>query len=153
MDTLSPSQIVTPFGKINIWREPDGSKKVRVYILVERPFEGAKSGIAIDGSASLRPAYGYSSNLLNLFSANKGGPNIVSSETQKICAYLARYLDVDSKTTAIYWAAKSGKNGIEVIGDLTETQANVFDFNGPQKFGSQTKLTPALNYFVERYKD
>jgi len=153
METLDSSQVVTPFGKINFWREPDGSKKVRAYIVIERPFEGAKSGIAIDGSASLRPAYGYSTKLLDLFSTSKGNPNLVSSEAKKICAYLAKHLDVEGTTKAIYWATNTGKDGLEVIGDLTESQAGSFDFKGPQKFGSKTRLTPALKYFVELYKD
>ena len=151
MDTLAPSQVVYPFGKINIWRQADGQKKVRAYIIVERPFEGAKTGVAIDGSASLRTSYGYPSGFWGMFSNDAKNPNVVSTEAQKACSYLARTLDVDSKTSAIYWATGTGKDGVEVIGDFTEAQAVAFDFKGPQKFGTRTKLTPALKYFAERY--
>jgi hypothetical protein len=152
METLAPSQVIYPFGKINIWRQTDGSKKVRAYIIVERPFEGAKTGIAIDGSASLRPSYGYPGGLFGVFSNKTSGQNLVSTQAQKMAAYLARTLDVDSTTSSIYWATGSGQDGIEPIGDFNETQASLYDFKGPQRFGARTRLTPALKYFVQRFK-
>jgi len=153
METLPSSQIVYPFGKINIWHQADGKKKVRAYIIVERPFEGAKTGVAIDGSASLRSAYGYPGGLRGLFSNNLDSPNIVCMETQKVCAYLAHSLDVDGTTSAIYWGSGKGDEGIEIIGDLSERQAVTYDFKGPKKFGARTMLTPAMKYFIERFRD
>ncbi len=108
METLSSSQVIAPFGKINIWRQPDNSKKVRAYILVERPFEGAKTGVAIDGSASMRSVYGFVTGWTGLLSSKRVGTNLVTPEARKMCAYLARSLDVDSKTAAIYWGTGSG---------------------------------------------
>ena len=148
METLASSLVVMPFGKVNFWKQPDGSKKVRAYILVERPVEGAKTGVAVDGSASLRPAYGY--NLILPFVRNN--PNIVSEQAQKVCSYLANRLDVDGKTDVVYWATGSNRDGLEIVGELTETQSKSFDFSGPKNFGAKTKLTPALKYFTEKYK-
>lgn len=153
METLSPNLVVTPYGKINLWRQTDGSKKVRAYVIIERPFEGAKAGLAIDGSGSMRPAYGYATSLMSIFSSRPSNPNLVAVEAKKICTYLASHLDVDGQTTAIYWATDSGKDGVEIIGDLTEAQALKQNFNGPKKFGVQTRLAPALHYFAERYHD
>ena len=152
METLAPSQVIAPFGKINVWRQADGSKKIRAYILVERPFEGAKAGVAIDGSASMRQAYGFPAGLAGLFSNKRSGPNLVTPEARKMCAYLAKSLDVDGQTAVIYWGTGAGSRGTEIIGDLTEAQANSFDFVGPKQFGGgATALLPALRYFVDRF--
>lgn len=153
MDTLPSSNVVMPFGKINIWNQSDGSKKVRAYILVERPFEGAKTGIAIDGSASLRPAYGYIKGWLDLILPFlRINPNIVEEQARKISGYLAKSVDVDGKTDVIYWATNSGKDGIETVGEISEAQCAKYSFNKPGRFGTQTRLTPALKYFTDKYK-
>jgi hypothetical protein len=152
METLASSLIVYPFGKINLWDQSDGSRKVRAYIVVERPFEGAKTGVAIDGSASMQSAYGYKADLWGMFFPSRKGTNIVSKEAQRVCVYLAKHLDVDSHTTAIYWATGNNREGIDVIGNLDGTQAQSHDFKGPQKFGHTTNLTPALKYFTDLNK-
>lgn len=153
MDTLHSSQVVMPFGKINIWNQPDGSKRVRAYILVERPFEGAKTGIAIDGSASLRPAYGYIKGWLDLFFPFlRLKPNIVEEQARKISTYLAKSVDVDGKVDAVYWSTSSNRDGIEEIGELSETQCPKYNFNKPRGFGTQTRLVPALKYFTDKNK-
>ena len=150
METLPASQTVKPFGKINVWPQPDGSKQVRAYILMERVIEGAKTGIAIDGSASMRPAFGFSG-LRGFLFGSKTGVNQVSPEAQRMCAYLASKLDADGTTRAIYWATGDGSK-IEEIGDLTADQASKHDFVGPQGFGGRTKLLPALTYLVESFE-
>lgn len=151
METLAPSKVTAPFGKINIWRQPDGSKKVRAYVLVEGAFEGAKSGIAIDGSLSMKPAYGLSTGVLGFLVGKRAATNVVSVEARKMSSYLASHLDVDGKTAVIYWATGSGKNGIETVGDLTEAEATKYDFKGPARFGTRTRLAPAVRYFVDRF--
>ena len=59
MAILQASQVILPFAKINIDENPDGSKTIRAYLLIERQIEGAKTGVALDGSASMRPTYGF----------------------------------------------------------------------------------------------
>ena len=58
MHTLDPTLVVEPFGKINYWELPSGGKRVRAYFLMERPIEGAQTGVAIDGSASMQGPFG-----------------------------------------------------------------------------------------------
>jgi len=150
METLPASKTVQPFGKVNVWQRPDGTKQIRAYILMERVFEGAKTGIAIDGSASMRGAFGHKGCLGFLFGSSSG-VNQVSPNAQKMCAYLASKLDADGMTKAIYWATGSGAK-IEEIGDLTEKQANAHDFVGPKSYGGSTKLLPALRYFIDHFR-
>ncbi len=79
--------------------------------------------------------------------------NIVEPQAQKIIPYLADKIDADGGTTLIYWACGSAGNQIEVVGDLTSAEAQTFSYNGPQEWGSNTHLLPALAYFVERFAD
>lgn len=153
METLDPSLVTRPFAKINLWRNPNGSVKVRCYVLVERPFENAKTGVAIDGSASMRPAFGYSPGLLGaLFSSQAKGTNRVGPEARRICGYLARQIDVDGQTSIIYWGTGPYSESIEVIGDLTADEIAAKDFSGPRSFGGgKTALLAAVRYFTERF--
>jgi hypothetical protein len=150
MKTLPASQTVEPFGKINFWHLPDGSRRVRAYVLMERVIEGAKVGVAIDGSASMRGAFGLKGCLGFLSSAP--AVNVVSPAAQKMCAYLARKLAADGHVSAIYWATGDGSQ-IEGVGDLTADEAERYNFAGPKRYGSGTRLLPALKYFVERFAD
>jgi len=58
MQTLPSSMVVEPFSKINYWQLPNGSKQVRAYFLMEQTIEGAQTGMAIDGSASMQGPFG-----------------------------------------------------------------------------------------------
>lgn len=80
--------------------------------------------------------------------------NEIEPQARRFTAYLASNLDADGGTTVIYWAAGDGSH-IEVIGDLTSDQCELAKFTGPQKvdFGQRTVLTPAVKYFVDRFKD
>ncbi len=144
MITLSPGQTVEPFGKVNLRYEPDGRIWIRAYILMERVIEGARTGIAIDGSGTMRAWFG---------GRVKGEPNIVSPFVQGMCTYLASKLDADGSTNAIYWATGEDGRAIEEIGILTAEQAAQYNFVGPQSYGSHTHLLPALRHFTERFLD
>ncbi|MGB3975301.1 MAG: vWA domain-containing protein [bacterium] len=80
--------------------------------------------------------------------------NIVESQARKFTSYLADNLDADGGTTVIYWACGDGSQ-IEELGDFTAEQCENAEFQGPVKysFGERTILTPAVQYFVERFKD
>ena len=151
MQTVAPADTRDPFGKINFWRLPDGSTQVRAYVLMEATFEGAKAGIAIDGSASMNVAFGRKGFLG--FLSRAPVVNTVSPTAQEMCAYLARKLAADGKTSAIYWATGNDGGKIEVIGDLTADQAKTCNFTGPKRLGGGTRLLPALRYFCERFAD
>ena len=153
MATLNASKVILPFAKINIDEQPDGSKAVRAYLLLERQIEGASTGVALDGSASMRPAYGFLGFSGFLFN-NRRGTNQASAEAQKMCSYLADTLAADYQTAVIYWGTGSRSRSIEFVGDLTAAQAKSFDFKGPERFGGgKTALLPAVRYYVDRFSD
>lgn len=152
MDTLAPKQVVSPFAKINVWREADGSKRVRAYIFVEQAFERTKTGLAIDGSASMRTAYGFSSGFAGLWATKPSQVNLVRPEAQRLGAYLAASLDVDSSVSVIYWGTGQRSASIEPIGNLTETDIATHTFSGPGRFGGgATALLPAVQYFASQF--
>lgn len=80
--------------------------------------------------------------------------NIVQPVARDFIAYLAGNLDADGGTTVIYWACGDG-TAFEVFGDFTETQCRTLAVEGPKivSFGTGTMLTPAVKYFVERFKE
>jgi hypothetical protein len=88
---------------------------------------------------------------LGVYKDIPAGANIVEDQARQMTAYLSRF-DADGGTTVIYWATGDGKQ-IEVLGDLTHDQCPSAVFGGPTHFGSATFLTPAIRYFVERFKD
>lgn len=147
MLTLDSNKVVEPFAKVVYWLQADGGIRIRAYVLMERTIEGAQTGIALDGSGSMNEAYGFSNQ------GQQMANNIISPLAQKMCSYLARQLDADGGTTAIYWATGDNGNQVEVIGDLTSDQAETYLFRGPAEFGSSTRLQPAVQYFVERFED
>ncbi len=142
MFTVPPEQTVEPFGKVNWRQESDDSVWVRAYVLMERTIEGARTGIAIDGSGTMMPWFG---------AQRKGAPNIVSPFVRQMCAYLARKIDASGSITATYWATGGDGRAIEEIGTLSAEQAEQYTFGGPRHYGNHTCLMPALQYFVDRF--
>ncbi|MCI0684736.1 MAG: VWA domain-containing protein [Gemmataceae bacterium] len=148
-------RVVEPFGEVNVFPAPGGGTRVTATILMEPRREGTQTGIALDGSGSMRKLFGQSTGggVVSSIFAKPKVENVIAPVAQKVCAYLARTIDADKGTTCIYWAV--GPNGaqVEVIGDLTAEQAEIHPFSGPQDFGTGTQLLPAVRYFVERFKD
>jgi hypothetical protein len=146
---------VEPFGEVNVYPQPGGAVRVVATILMEPRREGTQTGIALDGSGSMSALYAVESPgfFASLFSAPKPPINEITPVAQKICAYLARKLDADGGTTCINWATGPGGSQIEVVGDLTADQAEKHFFGEPKNFGTGTQLLPAVQYFVERFKD
>lgn len=141
LHTLPPTLTVEPFGKVTYRIVPDGSMVVRAYILTERTIEGARAGIAIDGSGTMMRWFG---------AQRRGAPNIVSPFAQRMCAYLAQHVAADGQVTALYWATGDDGRTLEEIGILSADQSATFDFSGPRQYGAHTCLLPALRYFVEK---
>lgn len=152
MITWPYSQTVHPFGKVNLWRLPDGSTQVRAYLLMEHVREGAQTGLGVEGSNLMKSAFGFKGWVGPLF-ARQSGSNLVSMVAQKTGSYLARKIDADRSTTIIYWATGPTGAEIELVGDLTAFQVEQHDFGGPRVFGPGANLLPAVCYFVEQFAD
>ncbi len=150
-------KVVEPFGEVNVYPADHGRQRVVATILMEPHKEGAQTGIALDGSASMAELYGVvrqeTGFLASLFGTQKKGHNDITPVAQKLCAYLARKIDADGGTTCIYWATGEHGSQIEVIGDLRAEDAERHVFGPPRHFGTGTLLLPAVKYFVERFKD
>lgn len=81
--------------------------------------------------------------------------NEIEPLVRKVTGYLAANLDADGGTTVIYWACGPDGDEMEEIGDLTAEDCGHAKIAGPLKvpFGGATKLTPAVRYFADRFKD
>jgi hypothetical protein len=146
---------VEPFGEVNVYSAQGGAIRVVATILMEPQREGAQTGIALDGSGSMRKLYGQETGGGVVSSIFKKAPvhNDIAPVAQQLCAYLARKIDADHGTTCIYWAVGPDGKNIEVVGDLTADQAEAYPFQGPSDFGTGTQLLPAVRYFTDRFKD
>jgi hypothetical protein len=148
-------KVVEPFGEVNVHPGPGGRQRVTATILMEPHKEGAQTGVALDGSASMAALYGVDTGgggfLATLFGRKKP-TNDVTPVAQKVCAYLARKIDADGGTTCIYWATGLGGGSVEVVGDLTADDAERHVFGPPGDFGTGTQLLPAVRYFEERFR-
>ena len=143
---MPSSKVVEPFGEVNVFQQTDGSIRVKATILMAPAIEGAQTGLAIDGSASMKEMFGKSGAVSNIFGGNK--TNIVEPVARTIASYLANF-DSDGNTTVIYWACGPGGNNIEEVGDIDTVTAKTKDFRTPKQFGTGTKLLPAVKYFTE----
>lgn len=147
MAQLPSSKVVEPFGEVNVFAQPDGSTRVKATILMKPSVEGAQTGLAIDGSASMQQAFGSGGAVSALFSS--GVQNIVEPVARTLASYLANF-DSDGETTVIYWACGTGGSLVEELGDMNEETARQRSFPSPKQFGSGTKLLPAMKYFTEQ---
>jgi hypothetical protein len=140
---LPYSETVAPIGKVMLEYLPDGSKHITLFFAGEHIRPEAQTGIAIDGSALMRPWFGSQ--------LQPGKPNLVAMAAQKVAAYLARRVDDDGSTSLIYWGTGPDGANIELVGDLTAYQVEQYPFDGPTAMGSKANLLPAVRYFVERF--
>ncbi|MGL4554239.1 MAG: vWA domain-containing protein [Gemmataceae bacterium] len=147
--------VVDPFGEVNVYPAAGGARRVVATILMTPHKEGTQTGIALDGSGSMRRAYGDEGGgrvLSPIFGGGAKPANEVTPVAQKVCSYLARNLDADGGTTVAYWAVGNNGSEVQVIGDLTADQAEKHHFGPPKEYGTGTQLLPAVRYFTERYK-
>lgn len=147
-------RVVEPFGEVNVYPASNGQTRVVATILMEPYREGAQTGIALDGSGSMRKMYGSEDGggVVSSIFKKPAVHNEISPVAQQICAYLARKIDSDGGTTVIYWATGMNGQHIEEVGDLTADQAEQHTFGPPREYGTGTYLMPAVRYFVDRFK-
>jgi len=145
MKEVPAPDTVEPFGKVNYWDVPDGSgRMIRATILMEARIEGARMGMAIDGSGSMEALFGKKP----LSAFIPAPPNHVKPAAQAMSAYLAKR-SADGKVTIIYWATGAAGKEIQLLGDLAVSEAEKFDFGPPAHYGTGTQLLPALKYFTD----
>jgi len=144
MQELPRADVVEPFTKINYEDTADGSARlIQAFIPLEKPIEGARMGLAIDGSGSMQNLFGRPARGII-----PGTPNEVQPVARLMSAYLAKKA-ADGCVTTIYWATGPGGQDIQVLGDLTVGEAENHDFPPPDHYGTGTQLLPALEYFTD----
>jgi hypothetical protein len=143
------SRAVEPFGEVNVFKTATGLS-VKATVLMVPSVEKARTGLAMDGSASMQPLYGAK---IGIFPSAR--PNHVEPVARTLSGFLANFSS-DGKCTNIYWACSPDGSAIEEIGRFTADEVEKVDFTGPKKFpwGKQTKLLPPVRYFSEiAFKD
>lgn len=147
------THLVPPFAQVETWSKADGSVQVRACLQVDRALEGAKTALALDGSASMRPEYGFRSGLLGALGSRKRvGPNRVEIEARKLATHLAQAVDVDRTTEVLYWGTGRASDRVEVVGIFTPVQSASQGFGGPGEFGGgATSLLPAVRHCADRF--
>ncbi len=140
---------VEPFGEVNVYPQADGSLKIVATILMEPDIEGARAGLALDGSASMQKMYGANAPVSPLFRKAAGLTNVVEPVGRMMAEYLARFAS-DGKAHLVYWACSPDGSKIEPIGAFTEAEAQNLQLRGPRQWGRQTKLLPPVRYFIEQ---
>jgi len=149
------TQPVEPFGEVNVHKKADGSIEIVATILMVPDIEGARTGLALDASASMKKMYGISGVVGGPFAKASGVPNVVEPVAQTMAAYLAKFSS-NAKCNVIYWAVSPDGSQVEPIGDFDEESSQQLTVSGPKKFpwGRGTKLLPPVKYFTEQaFKD
>ncbi len=135
---------VEPFGEVNVNSLANRNRQVTATILMEPHKEGTQTGVAIDGSGSMREQ----------FAVRPGqGASPVCAAARRICPYLARKIDSDGRTTVIYWATGPSGAQVQEIADFSADEAESYAYGPPASFGGGTSLLPAVKFFEEKFRD
>ena len=142
---------VEPFGEVNVYKKKSGELEIVATILMVPDIEGAKTGLALDASASMKKMYGISGIVSGVFAAAAGVPNVVEPVARTMAGYLANFSS-DGKVCLIYWASGADGSQIEEIGELSAREAQKVVITGPKKnpWGRGTKLLPPVKYFIDQ---
>jgi hypothetical protein len=145
------SNPVEPFGEVNIHHKPDGSIDVVATILMVPDVEGARTGLALDASASMKKMYGVSAAVSPIFAKASSLPNVVEPVARTMASYLANFSS-SGATRIIYWAVAADGSLVEELGDISQQSANGVSISGPKKerWGGGTRLLSPVKYFAEQ---
>jgi len=134
---------------------------VRATLLHDPTVEGLDVGLYLDGSASMREEYAYSSEqprrtfwewlLQKPKLPAKPSTNEVEPQARWMLQYLASK-DRNGILRVAYWACRQGGKVVETIGDLPGTDVEKYNFPGPTEQGTATYLRPAIDDFVSYLK-
>ena len=144
------SQPVEPFGEVNVYPQTDGSLDIVATVLMVPDIEGARTGLALDASASMKSMYGVSSVLGGAFAKAAATPNVVEPVARMMAAYLSQFSSTGT-CDIIYWAVSPAGDAVEPLKAVNAADAEAVAITGPKKFpwGRGTKLLPAVKHFVD----
>lgn len=149
------AQPVEPFGEVNVHRQADGSIEIVATVLMVPDIEGARTGLALDASTSMKKMYGISGMLGGPFAKAAAATNLVEPVARTMAAYLAQF-SASAHCDLIYWAVNPAGDAVEPIASVNEAAAASLVIDGPKKFpwGRGTKLLPPVQHFVDNaFKD
>ena len=135
---------------VNVYDPDKGRQHVEIYLRVESGPEGARFGLGVDGSASMKG--NFAADIPALF--RKPEQNIMQPVVQKLCGFL-RGLSSDDKVNVIYWAVGKAGGEIEPVGIVDEAMEQKMKIEGPRtkNWGPGTQLAPPLKYYADAFKD
>jgi hypothetical protein len=144
------AQPVEPFGEVNVYRASGGGLQIVATVLMEPDIEGARCGLALDASASMKKMYGANAPVSGLFARAAGVVNVVEPVTRAMAEYLARFAS-NARVNLIYWACAPDGSKIEEIGEVDSQSAQQLQIRGPRRYpwGRSTRLLPPLRYFID----
>jgi len=150
------TQAVEPFGEVNVHKQADGSIDVVCTILMVPEIEGARTGLALDASLSMKKMYGISPIVGTIFGGGSNTlPNLVEPVARTMAGYLSQFSS-SGHCEVIYWACNPDGSGVEPIASVSESDSKSLRIAGPKKlsWGKGTKLLPPVKYFVDSaFKD
>ncbi|MCB9638376.1 MAG: hypothetical protein H6727_05630 [Myxococcales bacterium] len=138
--------VVEPFGEVNVYQQGQ-AKRIEATLLTYEVQEGTKTGIALDGSLSMKKMYGAGGGKSSFFATAQA--NEVEPIARQMCQFLAEEVDCRGQTTALYWACGPMGAEIESVGDVSVSAAEQMSFAGPKSFGRGTRLLPPLQHFAQ----
>lgn len=135
---------------VNVYDPEKGKQHVEIYLRVESGPEGARFGLGIDGSSSMKS--NFAADIPALF--RKPEQNIMQPVVQKLCGFL-RGLSSDDKVDVIYWAVGKAGGEIEPVGLVDEAMERTIRIEGPKtkNWGPGTQLAPPLRYYADAFKN
>jgi hypothetical protein len=143
------SKCIQPFGEVNVFKQSNGELQIVATVLMAPNTEQARTGLALDASASMKETYGAGNPLFG-----DAKPNLMRPIAQTMAAYLSEFSEKGTCET-IYWAVNNAGDAIERIGELDSNTSKSESFEGPKNYpwGRGTKLLPPVKYFVENAFD
>jgi len=144
------SRPIDPFGEVNVRPQPNGSVQVVATILMEPDVEGARCGLALDGSSSMQRLYGAGGAVSPILARSSASENVVEPVARAMSAYLARFSS-SGTVNLVYWSCSPDGGGLEEIGEFSEPQARAVTVAGPRRlsWGRKTKLLPPVRHFLD----
>lgn len=129
----------------DIHGEQKGDKlAIEVTFAVDPHIEALAAAFYMDGSGSMHETGNYGRQ--GLFGLGRQR-NLVEEAMRVAVPYIAAK-DANSKCYVAYWATGSKGDRIEPIGELSQETAATTAFAGPEEFGNETRLLPAVRDFV-----